>query len=510
MLKKYMVASVLLVAAGIVLGAILVSSFGNGVDIGLAVGGDDVKLGGSAPIALQQPSVKALSDNFAAVSRAVTPSVVAITTTTTAKQSDRRMPRDFFHWFGPDLQMPDQQPEQSQGYGSGIIITADGYIATNNHVVENAADGGIKVIMHDKVEYTAKLIGTDPSTDLAVIKIDAKDMQAAALGNSENVLVGEWVLAIGNPLGLTSTVTAGIVSAIGRNINIIQDSYGIENFIQTDAAINPGNSGGALVNMSGEVVGINTAIATTNARYQGYGFAVPVNLLKTVASDIIKYGEVKRGYIGVQIGLVNQVLANALGMKEARGVIVQELVEGGAAQASGIQKGDVILEVDGREVNKQNELQSYIATRHPGDTVTLKVFRDGKAMDKKVVLRPRKKDDAVASNAEEPNRERETEVESARTMSFDKLGLTVRALAPSEKKTLGVEYGVIVSQIRPYSEAFNRAIGKGDVVLEADRKRVESPGDLKSIIDARKPGDSVLLLVKRETGTMFTAIQLPE
>ncbi len=191
------------------------------------------------------------------------------------------MPRDFLHFFGPDFKMPEEEP--SQGYGSGVIITPDGYIATNNHVVDDADKNGIEVVMHDKIRYKAKLIGTDPSTDLAVVKIEATGLPAAALGNSDNVQVGEWVLAIGNPLGLTSTVTAGIISAVGRSINIIQTQggYGIENFIQTDAAINPGNSGGALVNISGEVIGINSAIATTNARYQGYGFAVPVNLLKS-------------------------------------------------------------------------------------------------------------------------------------------------------------------------------------------------------------------------------------
>ena len=306
-----------------------------------------MKLGGTTQIASQSTSAKALSQDFAMVAKAVTPSVVAINVTTTGKEKQKKMPQDFFHFFGPDFKAP--EPEPSEGSGSGVILTADGYIATNNHVVEDADEGGIEVVLHDKVRFKAKLIGTDPSTDLAVIKIDGKDLTAAALGNSETVQVGEWVLAIGNPLGLTSTVTAGIVSAIGRNINIIQDTYGIESFIQTDAAINPGNSGGALVNMNGEVIGINAAIATTNARYQGYGFAVPVNLLKTVAADIIKYGEVKRGYIGVQISAIDQTTASALGMSEAKGVLVQALVDGGAASAAGIKEGDVILSVDRKD-----------------------------------------------------------------------------------------------------------------------------------------------------------------
>jgi serine protease Do len=511
MVKKYLFASLSILTAGVVLGVLLVSSFGNGVDLGMAWSGGDVKLGGPVPVVAQNPAVKALSDNFAVISKAVTPSVVAIEVTTSGKGQNQRMPRDFYHFFGPDFKMPEQE-QPSAGFGSGVILSADGYIATNNHVVEDAKEGGIEVVLHDQIRVRAKLIGTDPSTDLAVIKIDMKDLTAAALGNSENVHVGEWVLAIGNPLGLTSTVTAGIVSAIGRNINIIQDSYRIENFIQTDAAINPGNSGGALVNMSGEVIGINTAIATTNARYQGYGFAVPVNLLKYVAADIIKYGEVRRGYIGVQIGLVDQKMANALGMKEAKGVLVQELVEGGAAEASGLKQGDVILSVDGREVNKQGELQSYIATHHPGDEVTLKVFREGKTFEKKVVLRPRKEDQTVARNAGGKETGREPAVESAKTIAFDGLGFSARALTPAEKQELKVDKGVLVTGVKPYSEAFKQSIGDNDVILEADRKEVNTPADLKGIISSRKPGDSVLLRIKREgdAGTAFVAVQIPE
>ncbi len=509
MLRKYLLASVVLVAIGVILGAVLVSSLSNGVTFGLASTGEDVKLGGQVPVTAQNTSAKTLSNDFAAVAKAVTPSVVAINVTTTGKEKQQKMPQDFFHFFGPDFKAP--EPEPSAGSGSGVILTADGYIATNNHVVEDAEDGGVEVVLHDKVRFKAKVIGTDPSTDLAVIKIDAKDLTAAALGNSENVQVGEWVLAIGNPLGLSSTVTAGIVSAIGRNINIIQDNYGIENFIQTDAAINPGNSGGALVNMSGEVVGINAAIATTNARYQGYGFAVPVNLLKTVASDLIKFGEVKRGYIGVQIGAVDQTLANALGMTEAKGVIVQGLVDGGAASSAGIKEGDVILSVDGKEVNKQNELQSYIATRHQGDQVTLKIFRDGKTMEKKVTLRPRAGDQLASKNAEEKKEDSEQKVESPKTLSFADLGFTVRALSPQEKKTLKLDNGVVVSDVKPFSEADKRAIGKGDVILEADRKEVATPGDLKKSIDSRKAGDSVLLRVRRQAdgASAFIAVQVP-
>jgi serine protease Do len=385
-----------------------------------------------------------------------------------------------------------------------VIISAEGYIATNNHVISDAAEDGIEVVLSDKSRYKAKLVGTDPTTDLAVIKISARDLPVAALGNSDNVQVGEWVLAVGNPLGLTSTVTAGIVSALGRNIRIIQDNYGIEDFIQTDAAINPGNSGGALVNMNGEVIGINTAIATTNARYQGYGFAVPVNLLKTVAADLIRDGKVRRGYIGVSISPVDQTLADAIGLEKARGVFVQSLVEGGAGAEAGLKESDVILSVDGNEVNQPNELQRYIATRHPGDVVKLEVFRDGKTIEKKVTLRARDEDAGVV-RAMDRNDEEETNPESMTVVPLESLGLKLRNMTASERKSYDLEKGAIVAEVKQYSEAFNRQIGKGDAIVEVDREAVASPAEVREIVESHKPGESVLLRLRRADGTSYYA-----
>jgi serine protease Do len=512
-MKRTALTSLVLLTVGIIFGAVLVSNFSTGVDLGFARGGGEVTLGEQAPVVNQSTGMKALNENFVSVAKAVTPSVVAITVTSSGKKSDRNtMPRDFFHFFGPDFKTPDSQPEQ--GSGSGVIITPDGYIVTNNHVVDGADADGIEVTMNDKVRTKAKLIGTDPTTDLAVVKIEGKDFKVAALGNSDHVQVGEWVLAIGNPLGLTSTVTAGIVSAIGRNINIIRDrdNLGIEDFIQTDAAINPGNSGGALVNMSGEVIGINTAIATTNARYQGYGFAVPVNILKTVAADIIKEGRVRRGYIGVQIGPVDQTLASALGMKEPKGVIVQGLVKGGAGEAAGIKEGDVIVSVDGREVNAANELQSYVATHHAGDRVQLKLYREGKTIDITVTLKMRESDKTLVKNEESADEEKEEAAasESPKVITFDKIGMSVRSLTPDEKKDLEVDHGALVTNVKTFGEAFNRFITKNSVITEADRKPVEGASSLKKVIDAHKPGDSVLLRVKTQQGSAFIALQIPK
>ncbi len=510
-MKKTILTSILLVVVGIIIGAVVVANLSGSVEPGFARAGGELKLGGPTPIAQQNPSVKALGDNFIAVAKAVTPCVVAINVTTSGKELEERMPRDQFHQFGPDFKFP--EPEPSRGSGSGVILTTDGYIVTNNHVVEDAEPKGIEVVMHDKVRYQAKLIGTDPSTDLAVIRIDAKDLPVAALGNSDNVQVGEWVLAIGNPLGLSSTVTAGIVSATGRNIGIIGGSYGIENFIQTDAAINPGNSGGALVNMNGEVIGINSAIATTNARYQGYGFAIPVNLLKTVASDLIKEGKVERGYIGVIISTVDQTMGNAIGLNEARGVLIDDLAKGGSAEQAGLRRGDVILKIDGRDVNAPNELQTYVAERHVGDAVTLLIFRDGKSTEVKVTLRPRA-DTNLAANAPSPESEDETDtsVAPSKPLILGTVGMSVRNLSVDEKKSLDLEQGVVVTDVKPFSESENRFIQRSDIIVEADRKPVRSVNDLKRIFDQRRPGDAVLLRLRRSQNqqTAFVAVQIPK
>ncbi len=508
MSKKSIFASLFLITIGIIIGALLVSNSSQGVGLGLAGGKDDVKLGASAPPISNGADLKGMSSHFTAVAKAVTPTVVSITVVTSGKKDQRNMPDDFWHFFGPDIRP--RNPEKSQGAGSGVIVTEDGYIVTNNHVVEGADDDGIKVQLdNEKTEYKGKLIGTDPTTDLAVIKIDKKNIPVAALGNSDEVQVGEWVLAVGNPLGLTSTVTAGIVSAIGRNINIIQDNYGIENFIQTDAAINPGNSGGALVNMNGEVIGINTAIATTNMRYQGYGFAVPVNIVKTVAMDLIQNGKVRRGYIGVQIGPIDHTTASAIGLDKAKGVLVQSLVKGGAGEAAGLRDGDVILSIDSKEVNEPNGLQSYIATKHAGDVVALKVFRDGRTLEKKVTLRQRD-DEATTVKASNRNNDVEEREPRSSSVKFDKLGFTVRPLTSDEKKDEEVEGGVVVSAVEQYQEAAERGVRENDVIVEAERKPINSPGDLKKIIDSKKPGDALLLRVKKPQGTTYLAVQIPK
>ncbi|MBI4547673.1 MAG: Do family serine endopeptidase [Ignavibacteriae bacterium] len=509
MSKKSVFAALFLIFIGIIFGVVLVSSFRGVVMPGFA-GGPDVKLGAQNHIKQSTSEIKALNKAFIEVSKAVTPTVVAITVTTKGKGRSEGLP-DFFHFFGPDFKF--REPEPQQGSGSGVIISPDGYIMTNNHVVDGADDDGVEVIHHQSRRMKAKVIGTDPTTDLAIIKVDAKELPTAAFGNSDQLEVGEWVLAVGNPLGLQSTVTAGIISAIGRgDIGVIRDSYRIENFIQTDAAINPGNSGGPLVNLNGEVIGINTAIATTNARYQGYGFAIPINLARTVAEDLIRHGKVRRGYIGVRIGAVDEITAKAVGLDEAKGVLVQSLEEGGAAEAAGIKDGDIILSVDAKEVNAPNQLQSYIASKHPDDEVMLKIFRDGKTLEKKVTLRARKEEALTAKDDKKDSEETETERETSRnSITVDNLGLTVATLTSKSKNEYDVNNGVLVNNVERFSEAYNRGLQEGDVILEVDKKELYSPKDLKSVIEKRKPGDALLLRVKgKDKSTRYVALEIPK
>ncbi len=511
MSKKSILAAIFLIFVGIIFGVVLVSNFRFGIEPGFA-GDPQVKLGAPSPLKDPNYDYKGISKAFIDVSKAVSPMVVSISVLAKPKEQSNDL-NDFFHFFGPGGKAP-QQEEIPEG-GSGVVISPDGYILTNNHVVQDADVNKVEVSFHDKRRLKAKIIGTDPTTDIAVIKVDATDLPTAAFGNSDNLEIGEWVLAIGNPLGLQGTVTAGIISATGRNIGILADEkgYGIENFIQTDAAINPGNSGGPLVNLNGEVIGINSAIATTNARYQGYGFAVPINLAKTVAEDLIRNGKVRRGYLGVRITSIDETMAKALGVPKTEGVLIQSVEKDGAAAAAGIQPKDVILSVDGKPVGESNELQSMIARKHPGDVVTLQLFRDGKVTDKKVTLRSRT-DEPVAANTNSDNSggdDNTEDVSPSKTLTLDNIGLTVRALQASEKKDKSVESGVIVTEVRRYSEAFNRNIHAGDIILEVDKKPVYSPKEFQKLVGEHKAGDALLLRVKLESNDMaFLALQIPK
>lgn len=492
---KGILGAAVLILIGIIFGAILVSGFGV-VRPSFA----DISLGAAKPPVNLDADATSFSKAFIEVAEKVTPTIVQVSVV-----SERENPHaDFF--FFPFKDMPKEQ----RGSGSGIIISDDGYIVTNNHVVENATK--VTVGMSDKRSFDAKVVGTDPLTDLAVIKIDAKNLSAAYLGDSDDLKVGQWVMAIGNPLSLASTVTAGIVSAIGRgNLGLIKDSYGVENFIQTDAAINPGNSGGALVDLSGAVIGVNSAIAAGNTgTYIGYGFAIPINLVKSVAKDLIAHGKISRGYIGVNIGEVDDAIAKSLGLDKPKGIIVQGIIEDGAASKADIKEGDVILKVDGREVNKPNQLQGYVASKTAGTTIKLTLFRDGKEIEREVTLKSRDKDTKNEPVADKQKDSEESKESKSTSAKFDDIGLSVANLTAKQKSDYKVDYGVMITEVKSFSKAEDRQLAKDLVILEADKKKIYSAGDLVKIFKDKK-GSAVLLKLQTKDGNnFFRGIEIPD
>ncbi|MBL4649588.1 MAG: trypsin-like peptidase domain-containing protein [Aureispira sp.] len=317
-------------------------------------------------------------ESFADASDRAMPAVVNITAITEHKARNDREQR-YYKFFG--------SPDPSKSTGSGVIISDKGYIVTNNHVIKGATK--VDITLSDNRKFEAEVMGTDPSTDLAVLKITGKNLPVIELANSDQARVGEWVLAIGNPFELTSTVTAGIISAKGRDISILNGQYSIESFIQTDAAVNPGNSGGALVNTEGKLIGINTAIYAPTGTYAGYSFAVPINLVKKVMQDLIDHGEVKRAFLGIMIQSVDSDMAKELGLAITEGVYVSELIEGGAAIKSELNTGDVITKINGISTSSVPKLQEQIGSRDPGDDIIVTVNRKGKAKNIVVKLKTR-------------------------------------------------------------------------------------------------------------------------
>lgn len=485
-----------LVIIGIIFGALLVSGFGL-VRPGFA----DIQLGATNPPVNLDADATSFSKAFIEVAEKVTPTIVQISVVASLKDDPHK---EIFPFPFRDL------PQEQRGSGSGIIISEDGYIITNNHVVENATK--VTVGLHDNRTFEAQVIGTDPLTDLAVIKIDAKKLSAAFLGDSEELKVGQWVMAIGNPLSLSSTVTAGIVSALGRgNLGLMarDNGYAVENFIQTDAAINPGNSGGALVDLSGAVIGVNSAIAASRTgTYIGYGFAIPVNLVKSVAKDLIANGKVSRGYIGVQIGVIDDAIAKSLGLAKPRGVIVNGIVEGGAASKTDIKAGDIILKIDTKEVNQPNELQGYIASRSAGSTVKLILLRDGKELERSVTLKPREEDEKnepVISNKDSGSKP-ESNSSSA---NFEDIGLTVRNLSDKDRSAFKVEKGILITDVKAFSKAQDQRLLRNIVITEVDKKAVNSVEEFKKMIE-KKRGSAILLKVQDADGNnRFVGLEIP-
>ena len=435
--------------------------------------------------------------DFTEAAAVVAPGVVHIRTTYAANTSDDSDNQsDFFNdFFGGGARQRKAMP--SAASGSGVIISPDGYIMTNNHVVENASK--VEVILTDRRKVEAKVIGTDPNTDLALIKVDEKNLPVVKLGNSDNVQVGEWVLAVGYPLDLNTTVTAGIVSAKNRSIgiigreqqgnNITEEQYqeylrtgkkpetaplsSIEAFIQTDAAINPGNSGGALVNTNGELIGINSAIASQSGYNQGYGFAIPINLAKKVVDDFMKYGKVKRGYIGVNFVPLSADNPKSINTSEVNGLYVNDVVPGSGAAAAGIKKGDIIKKVDGRIIYDSPDLQEKIGRLNPGDKVNLTVLRDGKLKDFAVQLKDGTSLGMIAKNST-----------PTKGMAVDKLGATFAPASKEQKVQLRIGNGVVVTGVAPGKMFDNVGVTKGLVITKVNGVAVNTADDVKKALNS--------------------------
>jgi len=435
--------------------------------------------------------------DFTQASAAVAPGVVHIKTTYSRKgsQQSQGSPFDMFEEFfgmpqGGGRRQMQAQPVQASG--SGVIISDDGYIVTNNHVVEDADK--IEVVLTDKRTYEAKLIGRDPNTDIALLKVAGKGLPVVKLGNSDNVNVGEWVLAFGYPLGLQSTVTAGIVSATGRDIGILREgqqqrgnpfggsteqplaSSAIESFIQTDAVINKGNSGGALTNASGELIGINSAIASPTGVYAGYGFAIPVNLVKKIVDDFVEFGNVKRGYIGVSYTPITSELAKEKGITDVNGLYVQDAVAGGAAAAAGIKSGDILTKINGKTITGSPVLSETIGRLRPGDKVNITYKRDGK--EKQVTLTLKGEESLKsASSASGKASKSATEI-------YNKLGASFIPASAAKKKELGVNAGVVVTQVNRGGIFDYFGVERGLVITEVNGKAVNSVDDIESALGA--------------------------
>ena len=393
---------------------------------------------------------------------------------------------DFFEKFFKGMpQMPENH--RTQGAGSGVIISNDGYILTNNHVVEGAKE--VTVTLADKKEYNAEIIGRDPKTDLAVVKIEAKKaFPAAAMGNSEQLRVGDWVLAIGNPFGLNHTVTSGIVSAKGRVIG----AGPYDDFIQTDASINPGNSGGPLFNMSGEVVGINTAIIPQG---QGIGFAIPVNTAKPLIPQLVSNGQVTRGYLGVNIQTITPELAKALNVEDREGALVSDVSAGSPADKGGVKRGDIIIAYDGKQVKDNHDLPGMVAATPVDTKVTVSVLRDGKKRELTVKV------GKLSSEA--------TKLEKSAQPTKGRWGLQLHDLSPQigQQFRLQADQGVVVVGVEPGSPAHEAGIRQGDVIVEVNRHLVNSVDEVKDNINASKDEDHLLLLVQRQNGKFYVPLE---
>jgi len=473
----------------------------------LALGGWGFAVGQKGPGSNPPATVKMADQaepsrtGFAPVVKRVVPAVVSVSSTKIVKTSQNQQIDPFFRQFfgdnfGGQFNLPDEQ--RSDGLGSGVIVSPEGYILTNNHVVDGATS--VSVTLSDKREFKARVVGTDARTDVAVIKIDASNLPTITVGNSDNVQVGDYALAVGNPFGVGQSVTLGIVSATHRSNQGIENQ---EDFIQTDAAINPGNSGGALVNDRGELIGINTAIiARGSAGNQGIGFAIPVNLARNVMDQLIRSGKVTRAYLGIYPQDVTPSIAKAFGKKEPGGALVAEVDSNTPASRAGIEKGDIILDVNGRAVADANGLRNTISSMAPDAHVNLKVLRNGSDRDIAVTLSELPAEEAQADRSRNRGGGSDSSEEAL-------AGVTVEDLSAQSGRRFGQNNGpssgVVVTNVRSNSAAADAGLQPGDVIQEVNRQPVRNVADFRRAV--RSSNDGTLLLVNRNGRTAYVAIQ---
>jgi serine protease Do len=466
-----------------------------GVLAGASVGGaieNYPSAGRALPVAASAEAVRGLP-NFTDLAKRVGPAVVNVSTTQV-----RKMAQDVPSPFGPgdprnDLlerffggRIPRGPQPRQNGVGSGFIIDRNGTILTNYHVVGDAEK--ISVTLSDGQKYDAKVIGKDQKTDIAVIKIDVgRDLPSVTLGDSDRLEVGEWVMAIGNPFGLDHTVTSGIVSAKGRQIG----AGPYDNFIQTDASINPGNSGGPLLNLRGEVVGINTAIFSQSGGNIGIGFAIPTNSVKDLLPQLKDKGRVVRGYLGTTVQKITPEIADSLGLKQVGGALVADVVKGGPAEKAGIKTGDIIVEFDRKDIKDSSDLPAAVARVAPGTTVQLKVMREGKQVLLPIIVGELKDKEVVASSQE------------------NDLGLTVQPVTPDIAQSLGLDRaeGLVVASVTPGSAADEAGLRSGDVITQINRRPVKNLTEYNREISRNEKGKSVLFLVRRGQSSVFLALK---